>query len=190
MSEYQYYEFCRLGTPLSSEVRKEMHSLSSRANVTTHGASYVYNYGNFRGNPERLVLQHFDAFFYIANWGTVELIFKYSNKDVNFKELKKYCIKDVIDCEQHEQGILLKVHVSNEEGFGWTEGEGILPDLLPLYDEIKNKNYQFLNLVSILMDGFSDAESTISTKLKDKVSSSAQAEFLKIFEINVPYHIT
>lgn len=189
MSEYQYYEFCRLGTPLSSEARKEMHSLSSRANVTTHGASYVYNYGDFRGNSEQLVLKHFDAFFYIASWGTVELIFKYSNKDVNFKEFKKYCIEDVIDFEQHEQSILLKIQVSNEEGFGWTEGEGILPDLLPLYDEIKNKNYQFLNLISILHDGFSGDESKIATKLKGKVFSSAQEEFLKIFGINIPHHV-
>jgi hypothetical protein len=63
MSEYQYYEFCRITTPLSSEARKEMVSLSSRAQVSTHGASYVYNYGDFRGNPEQLVLKHFDVFF-------------------------------------------------------------------------------------------------------------------------------
>ena len=61
---------------------------------------------------------------------------------------------------QHEQTILLEVHISNEEGFGWTEGEGILADLLPLYDEIKNKNYQLLRLVSFgkyLMSSFNQA---------------------------------
>ena len=52
MSEYQYYEFCKIHAPLSSEARKEMQSLSSRAKISTHGAIYVYNYGDFRGNAK------------------------------------------------------------------------------------------------------------------------------------------
>ena len=50
MSEYQYYEFCRLNKPISAPAREEMASLTSRARITTHGASFVYNYGNFRGD--------------------------------------------------------------------------------------------------------------------------------------------
>ncbi|MCW5590456.1 MAG: hypothetical protein KIT27_12460, partial [Legionellales bacterium] len=69
MSEYQYYEFCSINKPLSTEARKEMLSLSSRASVGTHTASYVYNYGDFRGKPKQLVLKHFDVFFYISNFG-------------------------------------------------------------------------------------------------------------------------
>jgi hypothetical protein len=38
--------------------------------------------------------------------------------------------------------ILLDIDFHNEDGFGWVAGEGILPDLLPLYDEIKSGNYQ------------------------------------------------
>jgi hypothetical protein len=181
MSDYQYYEFCRLGTPLSAETRKEMHSLSSRAQVTTHGASYVYNYGDFRGNPKKLVLKHFDVFFYISNSGTVRLIFKYDSKDVDYQELQKNCIKHVISCEQHEQTSLLEVHISNEEGFGWTEGEGILADLLPLYDEIKNKNYQLLRLVSAINNKFTGAPQGAVNKTVSKANllSPAQEAFLK-----------
>ncbi len=47
MSEYQYYEFYRINTPLSAAARTEMISLSSRAKVGTHNASHVYNYGDF-----------------------------------------------------------------------------------------------------------------------------------------------
>lgn len=92
MSEYQYYEFCCISEPLSAEARREMHSLSSRAQVGTHGAHYVYNYGDFRGEPEALLLKYFDVFFYIANWGTLQLSFKYSVQDINIAEVKKFCI--------------------------------------------------------------------------------------------------
>lgn len=62
MSEYQYYEFCSISKPLTREARMEMASLSSRAKVSTHGASYVYNYGDFKGDPKQLLLKHFDVF--------------------------------------------------------------------------------------------------------------------------------
>jgi|688.fasta_scaffold210113_3 hypothetical protein len=158
MSEYQYYEFCQINKPLSKEARQEMRSLSSRANIGSHGASYVYNYGDFRGDPKQLLLKYFDVFFYISNFGTVELIFKYPIKHVDIPTLKKYYIEHVIEIEQHEQHILLEVCIDNEEGFGWTEGEGLLPNLLPLYDEIKAKNYQFLSLVQTLHCEFSGEE--------------------------------
>ena len=34
----------------------------------------TYEWGNFRGDPRRLVERYFDAFLYLSNWGTRELI--------------------------------------------------------------------------------------------------------------------
>jgi hypothetical protein len=144
MSEYQYYEFCRIHSPISSEARKEMASLSSRANLGTHSASYVYNYGDFRGTPKSLILKYFDVFFYISNFGTVRLMLKYPIHQVNVEEIKKYSLKHVISCEVIDENLIIDIDIRNEEGFGWTEGEGVLADLLPIYDEIKSNNYQFL----------------------------------------------
>lgn len=148
MSEYQYYEFCKMNTPLTADTRKEMYSLSSRAKVTTHGASYVYNYGDFRGNSKALLLKYFDVFFYISNFGCIQLMFKYRDQEVNIDELKKYFVKQAISCETQNSRVVLVINFSSEDGFGWIEGEGMLPDLLPLYDEIKAGNYQFLRLVA------------------------------------------
>ena len=181
MSEYQYYEFCRINNPLSKEARQEMLSLSSRANVGSHGASYVYNYGDFRGKPKQLLLKHFDVFFYISNFGTVQLMFKYATEEINWDALKKYCIKHVIEVEQHDQYVLLSIYINNEEGFGWTEGEGLLPELLPLYDKIKGGNYQFLDLVSAVHKQFTgDDINALSTIIaKDNLLSGAEQAFLE-----------
>jgi hypothetical protein len=181
MSEYQYYEFCRIKKPLSPEARKEMTSLSSRTQISTHGVSYTYNYGDFRGDIKQLLLKYFDIFFYISNWGTVRLIFKYDAKNIDLKEIKKYLVKHVIDCEQHGQNILLDIDISNEEGGGWTEGEGVLLDLLPLYTEIENKSYQFLQLVFAINDEFTGENTNALNEVvaKIKVLSPAQKAFLE-----------
>ena len=178
MSEYQYYEFLKLNKPLTPNERKIMDSLSSRAKITTHGASYVYNYGDFRSNPKELLLKYFDIFFYIANWGSISLMFKYHEKQVCIDELKKYCVKDVISCRKHGNNILLNIELNNEGGFGWIEGEGILPDLLPLYDEFKAGDYQLLNLIAEACHTNNQDKSNYS----DRALTDAQEAFLKYAE--------
>ncbi len=189
MSEYQYYEFCSISKPLTKEARVEMSSLSSRANVGTHNAVYVYNYGDFRGKSDQLLLKHFDVFFYISNFGTIKLTFKYNISQIDIDEIKKYCVTDVITCTQHREDILLDIYVQNEDGFGWTEGEGLLADLLPLYDEIKAKNYQFLRIVSAINDEWSgEKEGALKTVLSDtQMFSSAQQAFLE--NVGVEYRM-
>jgi hypothetical protein len=183
MSEYQYYEFCNLKAPLTKEARNEMHALSTRAKVSTHGASYVYNYGNFKGNPKELLLKHFDVFFYISNWGSLQLTFKYANHEVNTTELKPYVLKHVIDVETQDPSILLDIHFSNEEGLGWLEAEEILPDLLPLYDEIKTGNYQFLRLVRDVSERMQTAD--FIERTNSLLLSEAEEAFFKYAEIDL-----
>lgn len=183
MSEYQYYEFCRINEPISQEARKEMRSLSSRANVSTHGASYVYNYGNFRGKPKELLLKHFDVFFYISNFGTIQLMFKYKDYQIEIEELKKYNISDVISCKQYGDQILLDICVHNEKGFGWIEGEGWLADFLPIYDEIKAKDYRFLHLIKALHNKFTGENQDPLNKTITEGLSAAHEAFLESIDL-------
>lgn len=186
MSEYQYYEFCRINRPLSSEARQVMQSLSSRAQVTTHGAVYVYNYGDFRGNPKQLLLNYFDVFFYISNFGTVQLMFHYPKGQVDSDHLKKYAIEDSIACEVVKSSVLLTIDLTNEEGFGWTEGEGLLPDLLPLYDEIKKGDDQFLRLVTAIHQEWMGKNQALDARLDGIKLSKAQAAFLGAIGVDEP----
>ena len=69
MSAYQYYEFQAIDRPLSADQQARVATLSSRAHVTAHMTMFVYNYGDFRGDPEQLLRDYFDAMLYMANWG-------------------------------------------------------------------------------------------------------------------------
>lgn len=70
MSEYQYYEFQAVDRSLTDAEREEISALSSRVNLSPWRAVFTYSYGDFRGDPEKLLAKSFDAMLYLANWGS------------------------------------------------------------------------------------------------------------------------
>ena len=180
MSEYQYYEFYSISTPMSSEARKKMASLSSRPKINTHGASYVYHYGDFKGDPKSLTLKYFDVFFYISNFGMIEFIFKYPLNQINADAINEYCKEDIISTKIHNDYFLLQIETHDENGFGLTEGEELLPEFLPLYEEIKSGNYQLLKMVHSIHAALNEEGKSMS-HLKNKNSlSKAQKKLLNV----------
>ena len=94
MSEYQYYEFQALDKPLTKQQQKELRSLSSRAEITATSFVNEYNYGDFRGEPQKLMERYFDAFCYLANWGTRRLMFRFPRALLDAETARKYCHAD------------------------------------------------------------------------------------------------
>jgi len=70
MSEYQYYEFLAVDRPLTENQVGELRALSSRATITPVSFTNEYNWGGFKGDPEKLMQRYFDAHVYVANWMT------------------------------------------------------------------------------------------------------------------------
>src|SRR6185437_17048836 len=56
--------------PLTKQEMEELRAISSRASITPTRFVNIYNYGDFRGDPLTLMERYFDAFVYVANWGT------------------------------------------------------------------------------------------------------------------------
>ena len=67
MSEYQYYEFQAVDRPLTSQEIAGLRAISNRARINSTSFVNVYNYGDFRVDPEALLEKCFDAFLYAAN---------------------------------------------------------------------------------------------------------------------------
>ena len=133
MSEYQYYEFQTIEHRLRAQEQSEIQKLSSRVQLTPTQAIFIYNYGDFRGDPEKVLTQYFDVMFYIANWGTWRLMFKFPKGLVDPKLFEPYKLTHAITIKQSSKYILLDIIINEEEGIGgWVEGEGWLPRLLPL----------------------------------------------------------
>ncbi|MGD8645270.1 MAG: hypothetical protein PVJ77_01970, partial [Desulfobacterales bacterium] len=135
MSEYQYYEFNAVDKALNEKQMQSLRNLSSRARITPTSFVNEYNYGDFKGNPLKLVEKYFDAFLYVANWGTRWLMFKLPRHLVDVDLVKKYCPGD--SSVIHEKGDYLILEFTSEtEDYEWEEGEGWLPLLISLRADI------------------------------------------------------
>lgn len=148
MSEYQYYEFRAIDRPLTEEQRADVSALSSRAYVTSHVASFVYNYGNFRGDTDLLMTEYFDVMLSMTNWGSRRLIFRIPCPLIDSKEVDLYCISEEIDrrTTRDHKHVLVDFDFHDEELASWTEGEGWLDELVDLRNELLHGDFRVLYL--------------------------------------------
>lgn len=151
MSEYQYYEFQTVDRLLSTREQAALEKLSSRAHITSSRAVFVYNYGDFRGDPEDILVRYFDAMFYIANWGTWQLIFRFPKAAVDIQWFEPYEIPDVVTVSKTSKYVVLNIEINEEEYGSWAEGEGWLSRLLPLREELMIGDRRLLYLTWLRM---------------------------------------
>ena len=192
MSEYQYYEFQAIDRPLTQEERAAICELSSRVKPTATTASFTYSYGNFRGDPKQVLARYFDIMYYIANWGTQQLMFRFPTSLINREAIELYCIDDYISLSFAGDWAILDWEFSQEEGFNdWIEGEGILSELIGLRQEILQQDYRGLYLAWLkaidLSEGYIDIDKTqLEPPLPPGLNqlSASQKAFTEIFELD------
>ncbi len=149
MSEYQFYEFKSIDKPLSKDDKEKIGTWSSRSNPSSTGAIFTYSYGNFPKSEIEVVEKYFDAMFYISNWGTTRLIFKFPKELIPAGKIKPYCVEYGLALNLKSNFYLLDLIFEDEEGGGgrWIEGEGWLSSLVQLRDDILNGDYRTLYLI-------------------------------------------
>src|ERR687886_1188361 len=96
MSEYQYYEFVAIDRPLTKAEMAELRDLSSRATISSTRFVNVYNWGDFRGNPDALMERYFDAFVYVANWGTNRLMLRFPRRLLERATVSPYATEEAL----------------------------------------------------------------------------------------------
>lgn len=160
MSEYQYYEFQAIDKPLSEKDREVLRDISSRAQITSTSFVNEYNYGNFKGDPLKLVEKYFDAFLYVTNWGTHQLMLRIPRKLIDLDLASQYCIGD--SWTIYEKGDYLIFDFTSEtEDYDWEEGEGYLSPLISLRSDLIRGDYRCLYLAWLFcaqMDEIEDDE--------------------------------
>ena len=148
MSEYQYYEFQAIDRPLTDEEQRAVSRLSSRVDPHPRQAVFVYHYSDLPTNAKQLLAKYYDAMFYIANWGTTQLMFRFPQKLVDVRQIEPYCVEDSITCETIGEYVILDILWNDEGGEydDWVEGEGFLDSLISLREAILRQDYRVLYL--------------------------------------------
>ena len=150
MSEYQYYEFQAIDRPLTEEEQQAVARLSSRVDPHPRQAVFVYNWSDFPGDPAKILTRYYDAMLYMANWGSRQLVFRFPKSVLDLEGVRAYCqppiIEEYISCSTVGEYAILDIRFYDEEGHGWVEGEGWLPAMIGLRDDILRGDYRTLYL--------------------------------------------
>ncbi len=146
MSEYQYYEFRAIDRPLSQKEMDELRALSTRAEITPTSFTNTYQWGDFKGNPATLMDRYFDAFVYVANWGTHRLMFRIPRRFLDAEAASAYCDGEALSLEAKKEHVVLEFASEDEGGDEWTEGEHWMSSLISLRAELMRGDSRALYL--------------------------------------------
>ena len=150
MSEYQYYEFAAIDGPISDEGLRYARGCSSRADVSRVRWQNTYTFGDFHGSVDTL-LKHYDAHFYIANWGTVRLGLAFPKEVIAPEAIQTYLWggkrqERTLTVKESGNRCIVWWERNEEGGWGWTEGEGLLDQLIGVREELMRGDYRALFL--------------------------------------------
>lgn len=202
MSEYQYYDFRAIDRSLTPSQMEELRHLSSRATVTNRRAEFVYQYGDFRGNDEKLVQEMFDMMLYVNNMGTRRILFRLPASLFEVSQCDDFLVSEEISHYRSGSQIILDLHFTEPEDEDGEEevendgpamdGSGWLNDMLTLRDELLRGDLRVLYLA-----WFKAAEKALIDEEIDEASpepevpaglgelSDAQKHFAKLMEIDL-----
>ncbi len=162
MSEYQYYEFQAIDRPLAEADQEALRALSSRARITSTSFTNHYEWGDFKGDPRRLVERWFDLHLYLANWGTRRLMMRLPKRLMARERLHVFLLEvDWVKVwELGEQLIVDMCRDEVEEGYSdWDDGSGWLDRLAPLRADVLSGDLRLFYLLwlTALEDGVVEA---------------------------------
>jgi hypothetical protein len=138
MSEYQYYEFQAIDRPLDAAEQKALRQITSRADITATSLTNEYHFGDFRGDPAKLMEQYFDAHLYYANWGSNTLMLRLPLAGLTMKDVEPYLTEedDGFSARGTKTHVILCYEMRQDDAPDYDEMGGSLAALIPLRNEL------------------------------------------------------
>ncbi|HEY4491860.1 MAG TPA: hypothetical protein VI958_07640, partial [Acidobacteriota bacterium] len=115
--------------------------------VTSTQAIVTYSWGDFKHDPQEVLVRYFDAFLYDSNFGVRKLMFRLPKNLVDLPSIQPYLLEDWIMLEEHGKYFVLEILINDEaDFFEWIESEGILGQLTPLREQLLQGDTRMLYL--------------------------------------------
>lgn len=115
MSEYQYYEFRAIDRPLDRAAQEALRSISSRARITATSFTNHYDWGDFSGDPRKLMEQWFDLHLYLANWGTRRLMLRVPKRFLDREDIAPFLAEvDWVEAWASADNLIVDIHQDND----------------------------------------------------------------------------
>ncbi|MCH7231075.1 hypothetical protein L0U85_09450 [Glycomyces sp. L485] len=141
MSTYQYYEFLAVDRPLTAEEQAEVRKTSTRAKISATGFVNEYHYGDFSGDPRRLLSRYYDAHLYFANWGSRQVMVKLPSRLVDMKLCEQYFADPGCSISRGKGTVVFDFSPGFEDGGEWEDvwDEGDLGVALTVIARVRNE---------------------------------------------------
>jgi hypothetical protein len=139
MSEYQYYEFLAIDRPLTRDEMAELRALSTRATITPVSFTNEYHWGDFKGDPHKLMQRYFDAHVYVANWMTAIFMVRLpidALPEETAKAVTELYVLEIKAIKTHWIITWRLEESENYDRFGMEDGRGWMARLAPVRDEL------------------------------------------------------
>jgi hypothetical protein len=149
MSEYQYHEWQTIDRVPTPQEQMDVDSLSSHIEVTASQAVGTYHWSDFKHDPKQVLLDYFDAYFSCANWGTLQLMFRFPKGLVDKEAIAPYCDGEIISFESWGNYDVLDLSFYADGYYpsdGWMEAERGLSGFVRLRGDLIDGDYRLLYL--------------------------------------------
>lgn len=144
MSEYQYYEFQAIDKPLTRNQMSELKNGSTRAEITPHRFVNEYHWGDFNGDADEWMRRYFDAFLYLANWGTHIVKLRLPSNVIARRQLAPYLSRSSFDVDTSKEHLILSFVAQDEDGDDECDTDDVLSALIPIREEIARGDFRAL----------------------------------------------
>lgn len=139
MSEYQYYEFLAIDRPLTEEETNALRRISTRAQITPVSFINHYNWGDFKGDPDKLMQHYFDAHVYVANWMTATFMLRLPIDALSQETVEAFKIRYMLDFKSTKTHWVITWYLEESENysrFGEESGQGWMTRLASIREEL------------------------------------------------------
>ena len=146
MSEYQYYDFKAIDHALTKTEMAALRAISTRAVISTTSFTNHYEWGDLKADPLKLLEKYFDAFVYVANWGTREFHLRLPKDLVDVKHLKSILPGEAASVRSAGQFVIISFESEVESDDDWDDGTGWMGSLVSLRSNLLRGDFRCLYL--------------------------------------------
>lgn len=150
MSAYQHYDFLALDRPLDEDRRAQLRALSSRARITANSFTNEYHWGDFRGDPVKLMRTHFDVFAHFAEWGTRQIMISAPGASLRSRDVEPYLLTDTAHLTTGGGRTVISLTSYDGEGVEFVESPAGLAGIAPVRAELLGGDRRLLYLAWLL----------------------------------------
>jgi hypothetical protein len=145
VSEYQYYDFRTIDRALTRAEIAELRSISTRAAITSTSFTNHYEWGDLKADPLKLLEKYFDAFLYIANWGTREFYLRLPQELVDYRVFRTMLPGEAAQVRRAGDWVIAAFENQFEDD-DWGDGTGWMGSLMSLRSELLRGDLRCLYL--------------------------------------------